>query len=80
MKTNLNGLTVGACQVSPVKQRAVKGSQRLVEEHVGAVGWATDGVGEQIHLQQGLDQVAQHRAPQRDPQPPLAALLPLSLS
>lgn len=51
MKTNLNGLTVGACQVSPVKQRAVKGSQRLVEEHVGAVGWATDGVGEQIHLQ-----------------------------
>lgn len=71
-------LTVEAGEVSPVEQRAVEGRQGAVEgrqgaieEDVSAVGRVSDGVGEQVHLQQGLDQVAKHRGAQRDPRCPL---------
>lgn len=59
-------LTIEAGEVSPVKQGAVEGGQGDVEERIGAVGWVSDVVGEQVHLQQGLDQIAQHLAAQRD--------------
>ena len=59
-------LTVEAGEVSPFQQRAVEGGQGDVEEQIGTVGWVSDGVGEQVHLQQGLDQIAQHLAAQRD--------------
>lgn len=53
-------LTVEAGEVPPVEQRAVEGGHRAVEERVRAVGRVSDGVGEQVHLQQRLQQVAQH--------------------
>lgn len=53
-------LTVEAGEVCPVEQGAVEGGQGAVEERIGAVGRVPDGVGEQVHLQQGLDQIAQH--------------------
>lgn len=52
-------LTVEACEVPPVEQRAVG-------EQVGTVGRVLDGVGEQVHLQQRLDEVAQHLGSHRD--------------
>ncbi len=65
-KSKFPALTVEAGEVSPVEQGAVEGWQGDVEEQIGAVGRVSDGVGEQVHLQQGLDQVAQHLAVQRD--------------
>lgn len=50
--------TIEAGEVAPVEQRTVEGGHGSVEERVGAVGRVPDGVGEQVHLQQGLDQVA----------------------
>lgn len=63
-------LTIEAGEVSPVEQGAVEGGQGDVEERIGAVGRVSDVVGEQVHLQQGLDQIAQHLAAQRDPHSP----------
>lgn len=73
-------LTVEAGEVSPVEQGAVEGGQGDVEEQIGAVGWVSDGVGEQVHLQQGLDQIAQHLAAQRDLHSPLGFTATHSLS
>jgi len=39
-------LTVEATEVSPVKQGAVEGGQRLVVELICAIGRVSDGVGE----------------------------------
>lgn len=61
-----NTLTVEAGEVAPVEQRAVEGGQRAIEERVRAVGRVSDGVGEQVHLQQRLEQVAQHLAAHGD--------------
>ena len=55
-------LTVGAGEVSPVEHGAVEGRQGHVEEQIGAVGRTADGVGEQVHLEQGLNQIPQHLA------------------
>lgn len=63
-------LTIEAGEVSPVEKGAVEGGQGDVEERIGAVGRVSDVVGEQVHLQQGLDQIAQHLAAQRDPHSP----------
>lgn len=60
-------LTVEACEVPPVEQGAVEGGQGAVEEQIAAVGRVPEGVCEQVHLQQGLDQIAQHLASWRDP-------------
>lgn len=59
-------LTVEAGEVSPIEHGAVEGGQGDIEEQVAAIGRVPDGVGEQVHLQQGLDQIAQHLAAQRD--------------
>lgn len=48
-------LTIETSEVSPVEQGAVKGGQGAVEERIGAVEWVSDGVSEQVHLQQRLD-------------------------
>lgn len=47
-------------EVSPLQQGAVEGGQRSVEEGIRAVGRVIGSVGEEVHLQQSLDQVAQH--------------------
>lgn len=65
-QSEFHTLTVEAGEVSPVQQGAVEGGQRGVEERVGAIGRVSDGVGEQVHLQQGLEQITQHLATQRD--------------
>ena len=75
-KKQFHVLTVEAGEVSPFQQGAVEGGQGDVEEQIGAVGWVSDGVSEQVHLQQGLDQIAQHLAAQRDPR----SLLLVSMS
>lgn len=77
--TEFPALTVEAGEVPPVKQGAVEGGQGDVEERIGAVGWVSDAVGEQVHLQQGLDQVAQHLAAQRDPHSPFGFPVTLCL-
>lgn len=64
-RTEKNSLTIEAGEVSPVEQGAVEGGQGDVEEQIGAVGRVSDGVREQVHLQQGLEQIAQHLAAQR---------------
>lgn len=79
-RTKFPALTVEAGEVSPVEQGAVEGGQGGVEERIGAVGWVSDGVGEQVHLQQGLDQVAQHLAAQRDLHSPFGFTVTLYLS
>lgn len=71
-------LTVEAGEVSPVKQGAVEGWQGDVEEGIGTVGRVTDGVGEQVHLQQGLDQITQHLAAREGPAAPPPSSLSLS--
>lgn len=60
MQKKRSFLTVEAAEVAPVQQGAV-------EEQLGAVGRVPDRVGEQVHLQQGLDQVAQHLGSQVGP-------------
>lgn len=70
-KKQFHVLTIEAGEVSPVKQGAVEGGKGDVEEQIGAVGRVSDGVGEQVHLQQGLDQIAQHLAAQRNLHSPL---------
>lgn len=84
-----DALTVETGEVSPLEQRAVEGRQGAVEGLQGAVevdvssiGRVSDGVCEQIHLQQGLDQVAQHCGAQRDLHSPslLSVLLTVSLT
>lgn len=69
--TEKNSLTIEAGEVSPVEQGAVEGGQGDVEEQIGAVGRVSDGVREQVHLQQGLEQIAQHLAAQRGTCTPL---------
>lgn len=69
-KSKFLALTVEAGEVSPVKQGAVEWGQGGVEEQIVAVGRVSDVVSEQVHLQQGLDQIAQHLAVQRDLHPP----------
>lgn len=64
-KSKFPALTIEAGEVSPVEQGAVEGGQGDVEEQIGAIGWVSDGVCEQVHLQQGLEQIAQHLAAQR---------------
>lgn len=73
-------LTVEAGEVAPVEQRAVEGGQRAVEERVRAVGRVSDGVGEQVHLQQRLEQVAQHLAAHGDPREALPSPLDVTLA
>lgn len=73
-------LTVKAGEVPPVEQRAVEGGQRSVEERVRAVGRVSDGVGEQVHLQQRLEQVAQHLAAHVDPLEALPSPLGVTLA
>lgn len=73
-------LTVESGEVPPVEQRAVKGGQRAVEEWVRAVGRVSDGVGEQVHLQQRLKQVAQHLAAHGEPREALPSPLGVSLA
>lgn len=73
-------LTVEAGEVPPVEQGAVEGGQGDVEERIGAVVRVPDGVGEQVHLQQGLDQIAQHLCRTEGPALPLClSTLPLLL-
>lgn len=73
-------LTIEASEVSPVEQRAVEGRQGDVEEQISAVGRVSDGVCEQVHLQQGFDQIAQHLAAQMDLHSPLGFTVTHSLS
>lgn len=65
-------LTVEAGEVSPVEQWAIEGGHGAVKERIGAVGRVPHGVSEQVHLQQSLDQVAQHlwcpKGPTRSPE------------
>lgn len=73
-------LTVEAGEVPPVEQRAVEGGQRAVEKRVRAVGRVSDGVGEQVHLQQCLEQVAQHLAAHGDPREALPSPLGVTVA
>lgn len=73
-------LTVEAGEVPPVEQRAVEGGQRAVVERVSAVGRVSDGVGEQVHLQQRLKQVAQHLAAHGDKREALPTPLGVTLA
>lgn len=55
-----NHLTVEAGEVPPVEQGCIDWGQGGIEDGLCAIGRLTDGVSEQIHLQKGLKQVAQH--------------------
>ncbi len=79
-KSSIPALTVEAGEVSPVEQGAVEGRQGHIEEQISAVGRVSDGVGEQVHLQQCLDQIAQHLAVQRDLQSLFAVTVTHSIS
>lgn len=66
----MSGLTVEAGEVPPFEQGHVERGQRSIKEGVASVGGVPDGVGEQVHLQKGLEEVAQHLAGPAHPRPP----------
>lgn len=67
----MSGLTVEAREVPPFEQGCVERGQRSIEEGLASIGGMPDGVGEQVHLQKGLEEVAQHLAGPAHPRPPL---------
>lgn len=66
----MSGLTVGAGEVPPFQQGCVERGQRSVKEGLASIGGMPGGVGEQVHLQKGLEEVAQHLAGPAHPRPP----------
>lgn len=75
----MSGPTVKAGEVPPLQQGGVEGGQGGVEEGLAPVGGVPDGVGEQVHLQQGLQEVAQHFGGPAPPPPPPPCTLRLSV-
>lgn len=69
----MSDLTVEAGKVPPFEQGCVERGQRCVEEGLASVGGVPDGVSEQVHLQEGLEEVAQHFAGPAHPRLPLHA-------
>lgn len=54
-------LTVQVGEIAPVDEgRVERRDGGEVEEEVGVVGRVPDGIREEVHLEQGFDQVAQH--------------------
>lgn len=68
----MSGLTVGAGEVPPFQQGCVERGQRSVKEGLASIGGMPGDVGEQVHLQKGLEEVAQHLAGPAHPRPPPA--------
>lgn len=66
----MSELTVEARKVPPFEQGCVERGQRCVKEGLASIGRVPDGVGEQVHLQKGLEEVAQHFAGSAHPRPP----------
>lgn len=66
----MSGLTVEAREVPPFEQGCVERGQRSIKEGLASIGGMPDGVGEQVHLQKGLEEVAQHLAGPAHPRPP----------
>lgn len=71
----MSGLTVEAREVPPFEQGCVERGQRSIKEGLASVGGMPDGVGEQVHLQKGLEEVAQHLAGPAHPRRPPCKLV-----
>lgn len=61
--------TVEARKVPPFEQGCVERGQRCIKEGLASIGGVSDGVSEQVHLQKGLEEIAQHFAGPAHPWP-----------